>query len=277
MKFGLTLAYGGWVLAALLVWRGYDLWDENSLAIRRVRQALETEMRERVERENLLLRKEGDIAGLEKQLDSVRRESEKLGVEEQTRRAAALEGERRAQAEVSPFVAGLLKKVKHAEKLEAELARRPLYEIPELSYLRETDWLRISERLGDNPSEEQYEDALGSLLYQAKQRWFSHLEEMGKKAGVWQHIKQIGSIDALKASLVSASVPLEQAEWKALDRYEIVPKEELKGHHAWGIVEKAPVGGNSFFSRARITWQITYLDDKSGLGSYTGPVIPSEP
>lgn len=249
MKLGFILGCLGWLVAALLGWRNFDLLEKNSLEILNARKALETEQKNNSETSDRLKETEKSVTNLNSQLDSARQKYEKQlkQIQNESVSSAAKEAGKKDPEKVSPFIDNLLKKVESAQLLERELAKQPELEIPELSYLKETDWLAASEKLGDNPSPEQITNAIGKLTNTARTNFFFEMHSWGEKTGLWANLGQMHSVDHIKAFLRSNLEESKMPDLNVFDRYEVVPKTEQSKDLTWSIREKSLLGKDNTY------------------------------
>jgi hypothetical protein len=243
MKLRFILGCAGWLVAALLCWRNFDISEKNSLEILDGRKALETEQKSNRETSERLKETENIVANLNSQLDSARQQYEKQRkqIQNETVSSASRESGKEVAEKKSPFIANLLRKAEHAKLLERGLVDHPERNIPELSFLKETDWLNESEKLGNNPSEKQMMDALHALTNTAQTNFFDKLTEWGGKSGLWTKLGTINSTEGLKSFFQSALRDSEKIDLSVFDRYEVVPRSEQTRELAWSIREKAPI------------------------------------
>ncbi|MEY2598939.1 MAG: hypothetical protein RLZZ142_1198 [Verrucomicrobiota bacterium] len=278
MKLRYTLGVGGWLASVLLAWGGHEIAETHSLKIRKVSQELDTELRNRTDANHRISLADERLTRLQDQLHGAKEQSE---IERIKKNAVRLQptSEKQPQPGGSPFVRSLLKKAERAQWLESELARHPAFEVPEISFVNETDWLEIADGLGGNPSQKQISDALKQLAVCGQRKFLSYLVDLGETTSLGQKIEQTRSIQDIKSFFQSASGGLEKIALKALDDYELTPEKELRKGANWGMRTKKTFDDYPIGFQAQLgggTFRLHSIGYETPFSSRQFPSVPPE-
>jgi hypothetical protein len=151
-------------------------------------------------------------------LSSANRDSEQDRAAQEKADPAVRIGEKSRGEAVSPFVRNVLSLAERAAELDKALKGFPGLDIPEISLLKETDWMEIASGHPNLGTVGQIKQALQQLTQKAQFRAGNLLMNAVMESGDAANLK---SLDAVRSSLSKTMGP------DLIQRYELVPASQF--------------------------------------------------